>query len=113
METENGKGNGDEMENENGDEDEGGDEDGDGGRDGDDLDQESAQVAAISLWWDDPTCDTAPGTGGLVSGPWARSGLQTRQPRLALSNKLSLGCTRGLHGVENINCGFLVLFLII
>lgn len=41
METENGKGNGDEMENENGDEDEGGDEDGDGDRDGDDLDQES------------------------------------------------------------------------
>lgn len=63
--------------------------------------------------------------GGMISAVtqsqalvalWGHSGpfrpTNTAAPP-ALSHKLSLGCTRGLHGVENINCGFLVCFSII
>lgn len=63
------------------------------------------------LWWDDPLpgrrvrhcwpCTRHPGTCGAAS---------TRHGR---SHKLSFGCMQGLHGMENINCGFLVHFLVI
>lgn len=91
---ENGNGNEDEMENENRDEDEGGDGEGDGDGDRNDLDQGSALLAALSLWWDDPCQDTAPGTRVLVGAlraanaaalaspaPQILTGMHTRPPR--------------------------------
>lgn len=85
------------MENGNGDETENENRDGDGDEDRDDLDQESAQLAAISPWWDDLCCDTEPGTGGLVGAlgpiqahkhsspaspePQTLTGMHTRPPR--------------------------------
>lgn len=103
----NGTENGDEMENESGDE----DADGDGDRA--DLGQESTQLAAMSLCWDDPFQDTSPAPPCPWGDPWTHPELQMQQPRPASHHKLSPGCMRGLHGVENINCGFLVHFLII
>lgn len=59
----NGSENGDEMENESGDE----DADGDGDRA--DLGQESTQLAAMSLCWDDPFQDTSPAPPALGGTP--------------------------------------------
>lgn len=98
-------GNGDEMENENGDE--GGDGDGDGDRD--DLDQE------LPSWLRYPCAGTIPASTQHQTplALFGHSGLQSHQPQPALHHKLSLGCTRALHGVENINCSLLLHFSII
>lgn len=109
----NGIENGDEMENENGDEDGGEDGDVDGDGDRADLGQECTQLAAISPWWDDPCQDTAPGPPGLVGTPGPTQSCKLSSSDHPCTTNSHWGCIRGLHGVENINCGFLVHFLII